>query len=79
MRTLREVLVPDFAIFKTPEYDYLRKSKEVDQLKRFLPFDRVMILNRANFGDIGVIEGVEGDKYTLRILERSQVLTEKIE
>lgn len=79
VKTLREVIVPDFVIFKTPEYDYLRKSVNIDPLTRFVPFDRVIILNKANFGDIGVIEGTEGDNYTLRILERSQALAEKIE
>lgn len=37
-------------------------------MKRFGPFDRVLILNKANFGDIGVIEGVEGNEYAVRIV-----------
>lgn len=70
--------MPDFAIFKTPDYDYLRRSHIVEPLTRFAPLDRVVILNKTNFGDIGVIEGTDGDLYTLRILERSQTLAEKV-
>lgn len=49
----REVLVPDYVVFKVPDYDYIRKSRE------YLPSDwpslgsKVVLLRRECFGWIG--------------------------
>lgn len=55
-RTRREVIVPDFALFKAPDYDYLTKTstfecKELYQLK-----ENVVVLTEQFFGCTGTVE-----------------------
>ncbi len=54
--TKKEVIVPDFALFKAPNYDYIRKTKQIESKSQYKLKERVVILSQKYFGCVGTIE-----------------------
>jgi hypothetical protein len=53
--TNREVVVPDFALFKAPNYDYIQKTKKFENKELYKPKERVVVLAQKYFGCIGIV------------------------
>lgn len=54
--TNREVIVPDFAVFKAPNYDYIQKTKKYELKELYKLKERVVILSQKYFGCVGTVE-----------------------
>lgn len=54
--TRKEVIVPDFALFKAPNYDYLKKTQKYEYKDLFQLKERVVVLTSKYFGCTGTIE-----------------------
>lgn len=56
MTTRKEVVVPDFALFKAPKYDYLPKTETFEWKKQYELKERVIVLSGKYFGCTGTIQ-----------------------
>ena len=59
--------MPDFALFKAPNYDYIQKTRKYEQKELYKLKERVVILSQKYFGCVGTIEelGEKGLKVKL--------------
>ena len=55
MNTKKEVIVPDFAIIKSPNFDYIRKTENYPFEEQYQVGEIVSILNTKYFGYQGFI------------------------
>jgi hypothetical protein len=54
--TRKEVIVPDFALFKAPNYDYIHKTNKYEYKELYELKERVVVLSGKYFGCTGTIE-----------------------
>lgn len=54
--TNREVIVPDFAVFKAPNNDYVQKTKKYEFKELYSLKERVVVLSQKYFGCVGTVE-----------------------
>lgn len=75
----REVLAPDYVVFPVPDYDYIKKTRP------YVPEDwpqvgeKVVSLRKDSFGWLGVVEAVANPNVTIRVVEKSHTLEERVE
>ena len=56
--TNKEVIVPDFALFKVPNSPYLHKVQQIENKALFSAGERVVVLSGKYFGYIGNVEEI---------------------
>ena len=67
--TRKEVMVPDFALFKAPNYDYLPKVQMVEPKQRYTLRERVAVLSGQYFGCKGWVEELGEKNVKVRLTE----------
>jgi hypothetical protein len=65
--TNRETIVPDFALFKAPNYDYIHKTKKYENKELYNLKERVVVLTQKYFGCIGFIEELNDKNVKVRL------------
>lgn len=53
--THKEVIVPDFALFKAPNYEYIHKTRKYEHKELYKPKERVIVLTQKFFGCVGIV------------------------
>jgi transcription antitermination factor NusG len=67
--TRKEVLVPDFALSKAPNYDYLPRTQQFEPKSLYQVGERVAVLNGQYFGCRGTVEALEDKTLRVRLQE----------
>lgn len=69
LKTSREVIVPDFAVFKIPNVSYIQKVHQFEIEESVKKGEEVGILKGEHFGAVGTIDSLSGKMAVVRVVQ----------
>ena len=76
--TKEEVVVPDFALFRAPDYDYLPHTSPTKGSELYRLGERVVLLGKEYFGCRGRVTKLTHDELEVRLSEDPVISSQKI-